>query len=282
MNLVIAEIHGEETYGLLKDNYFYEVTPKIKAKYPTLKSIMPQDVSILSESNFIARERKYSLNSINFLPPVSKFNKIICVGINYPKHYENALTTKPDNIIIFSKFHETLVGHNQSLNLPEGLANNSFDYEGEIAIVIGKQGYKITPADAMDYVFGYTLFNDGSVRDWQKHSIHSGKNFYRSSSCGPSIVTKDQVKEFNDLHLETRLNGKVVQSSSTKNMFFNINEILSYISNTIPLNTGDIIATGSPEGTGASQNPQRFLKTNDTLEFSASGLGVLKNSVTQK
>jgi 2-keto-4-pentenoate hydratase/2-oxohepta-3-ene-1,7-dioic acid hydratase in catechol pathway len=171
------------------------------------------------------------------------------------------------------------VGHNQSLCLPEGLANDSFDYEGEIAIVIGKKGFKIAQENAMDHIFGYTLFNDGSVRDWQKHSIHSGKNFYHSSSCGPYIVTKDQVKNFSDLHLQTRLNGKVVQSSSTKNMFFNLNEILSYISNTIPLRTGDIIATGSPEGTGASQNPPRFLKKDDVLEFSAPGLGVLKNTI---
>ena len=279
MNLVKVEINRKETYGLLKDKFFYEVNPYIKEKHPTLQTLMRSENSILSESSFIIEGRGYALNSINFLPPVSQNNKIICVGINYPKLYNNVFTNKPDNIIIFSKFYETLVGHNQDLHLPSGIAKNTFDYEGEIAIVVGKQGYKIPKENAVDHIFGYTLFNDGSVRDWQKHSIHSGKNFYRSSSCGPYIVPKDQIKNFSDLVLQTRLNGKIVQNSGTKNMFFNLTEILSYISNTIPLNTGDLIATGSPEGTGASQNPTRFLKKEDVLEISVPGLGVLRNTV---
>ena len=279
MNLVKVKINNDETYGLLNDNAFLEVKPDVKAKYPTFQSIMNNESSALSRTKFVSKDKERSLNSLSFLPPVSQLNKIICVGINYPKLYNNTFTTKPDNIIIFSKFYETLVGHNQVLHLPDGVAKDSFDYEGEIAIVIGKKGFKIKHADVMDHVFGYTLFNDGSVRDWQKHSVHSGKNFYCSSSCGPYIVTKDQISNFSDLLLQTRLNGKIVQSSSTKNMFFNINEILSYVSNTIPLNTGDVIATGSPEGTGASQIPTRFLKKGDVLEFSAPGLGALKNNV---
>ena len=279
MSLVKARINNEETYGLLIENIFYEVSPNVKEKYPTIQSIMSADSSTLSEPNFSLKEHGHSLNSINFLPPITQINKIICVGINYPKLYNNAFTTKPDNIIIFSKFYETLVGHNQSIILPGGVASKSFDYEGEIAIVIGKEGFKIAQEDAMGHVFGYTLFNDGSVRDWQKHSIHSGKNFYQSSSCGPSIVSKNSIKNFSDLHLQTHLNGKIVQSSSTKNMFFSVNEILSYVSNTIPLRTGDIIATGSPEGTGSSQKPPRFLKKDDVLEFSVPELGILKNTI---
>ena len=286
MKLAKVKIENQETYGLIKEEHFYEVTNNIKKKQPLLNdfiSMINSDTVNVNkpESKF----RSYFvgtgnlLTSIKFLAPVTDKNKIICVGINYPKLYNQILTKKPDNLILFSKFSETLVGTDELLQLPIGTAQQSFDYEGEIAIVIGKKGFKILEKDAYKHIFGFTLFNDGSVRDWQKHSIHAGKNFYRSSSCGPYIVTQDEIQRPNELNFQTKINGQIVQKATLKEMFFELSEIIAYISGIIPLNAGDIIATGSPEGTGASKTPAKFLKKGDHIEISSKLLGTLKNKV---
>ena len=279
MKLANINLGGGITYGAISDNCFYEVEEKIKKEHPTLNSLIANNSTDSSAIQFSFKKERIPVINLNFLPPISESNKVICVGINYPKIYNNIPTKKPKNIILFSKFHETLVGHNDSLRMPLGLAEASFDYEGEIAIVIGKSGYGINESKAMEHLFGYTMFNDGSVRDWQKHSIHAGKNFFCSGSCGPFIVTKDEIPTFESIVLETKLNGNTVQKSSTRAMFFNLQEIISYVSSIIPLHSGDIIATGSPEGTGANQTPPRFLREGDILEISGTNLGTLKNFI---
>ena len=276
----------KETFGIINGEFFFRTKSNTKNKIHTLQElIILINREINNSSNHILEidsffERiGYPLTSLKVLPPTTEKNKIICVGINYPKLYDGNLTTKPDHVILFSKFYDTLVGNKQALLIPKGKAKLSFDYEGEIAIVIGTPGFNITEEHAAQHIFGFTLFNDGSVREWQNHSIEAGKNFYRSGSCGPFIVTKDEISSYNELNFETRLNGKLVQSGKLNDMFFDINKIISYIANIIPLNTGDIIATGSPEGTGASQTPQRFLKEGDEVEISSKGLGTLTNTV---
>ena len=286
MKLAKVKIENQETYGLVKNEYFYEVTDIIKKERPLLSDFINIiDSEGVDVNNPKSKIRSYfadtgcRLTSVKFLAPVSDKNKIICVGINYPKLYNAVSTKKPDNIILFSKLSDTIVGTDELLLLPKGVAQQSFDYEGEIAIVIGKNGFNILEKDACTHIFGFTLFNDGSVRDWQKHSIHAGKNFYRSSSCGPYIVTRDEVPRPNGLYFETSINGQIVQKAKLKEMFFELSEIISYVSGIFPLNSGDIIATGSPEGTGASQTPAKFLKKGDLIEISSKLLGTLKNEV---
>ena len=279
MKICVGVIDGATTYGIIEQGVFLRVKDKFRKKYKTFWDIINKNKSFPIRKAFQNKRNGIPIEKIQLLPPISESSKIICVGINYPKIYENSFKPKPENIILFSRFYETIVGHNKRLIRPPGVARHSFDYEGEIAVIIGKSGFKIPRENAMSHVFGYTLFNDGSVREWQRHSLLAGKNFLFSGSCGPYIVTKDEIVDFNDLLLETRVNGRTVQSTYAREMFFKIDEILSYISHIFPLNPGDLIATGSPEGTGTNQTPANFLMPGDSIEISASKLGRLQNIV---
>ena len=286
MKIAKVTKENEETFGIIKGELFFGLNSNSKNKIPTILDLLilinqkiTNSSEFISEVESIFEDKGHSLTSIKLLPPTTKKNKIICVGINYPKFHNGILTKKPDHIILFSKFYDTLVGSEQPLLIPTGRAEQSFDYEGEVAVVIGTPGFNIAEEHAAQHIVGFTLFNDGSVREWQTHSIQAGKNFYKSGSCGPFIVTKDEIISYDELNFKTTLNGKLVQNGKLYKMFFHINKIISYISNVIPLETGDIIATGSPEGTGASQAPKRFLKEGDTVEISSDALGTLTNTV---
>ena len=186
---------------------------------------------------------------------------------------------KPENIILFGKDHSSLVAHYESLELPIGRPGLTFDYEGEVAVIIGKTGRNISISDAKNYIFGYSILNDGSVREWQKHSIYAGKNFQNSSSWGPYVVTKDEFKDVDSIQLSTYLNTVRVQDTTVNKMIFSIAEQISYISTLYTLLPGDVIATGSPDGTGGSRNPKRHLVSGDKLEVRVSGIGSLVNYV---
>ncbi len=286
MKLAVTKKANKTIYGIIKNSCFFCVRADFKQSYPTLTDfIILIDQKLQQHSNQVsALEANFEsvghpLTSIKLLPPVTQKSKIICVGINYPKLYKDKPTAKPNHIILFSKFYETLVGDKDTLSLPLGKAKNSFDYEAEIAVVIGKPAFAIPKLDAEKHILGYTLFNDGSVREWQNHSIEAGKNFYRSGACGPYIVTGDEIHSKNELNFKTKLNGELVQNGNLTEMFFDINEIIAYVSHIIPLLPGDIIATGSPEGTGASQSPKRFLRYDDVIEISSPALGTLTNTV---
>jgi 2-keto-4-pentenoate hydratase/2-oxohepta-3-ene-1,7-dioic acid hydratase in catechol pathway len=181
--------------------------------------------------------------------------------------------------VIFARHTETLVGHGANLELPSGKAAETFDYEGEIVAVIGKSGRFISKGDALEHVIGYSIMNEGSVRGWMKHSVHAGKNFHASGSWGPWITTVDEIDDFSSLKLETHVNGKLMQSALAGEMIFSLSELIAYISNLLPLNPGDIIATGSPDGTGGSRNPAAFLNSGDCVEVFVDRIGTLKNHV---
>ena len=201
--------------------------------------------------------------------------------MNYRKPYpvDGIAPPDPGNIVIFGRHSDTLVGDGIDLECPKGEAADTFDFEGEIIAVIGKSGRFISPADALQHVVGYSIMNEGSVRGWMKHSVHAGKNFHASGSWGPWITTVDEIDDFSSLKLETHVNGKLMQSALAAEMIFSLSELIAYISNLTPLNPGDIIATGSPDGTGGSQNPSVFLKAGDCVEVSVDRIGTLKNHV---
>ncbi len=279
MKIAVGIVNKFVSIGIIEGNEFLAAKENLDQTTNTVQKLIQNGQSFVSRKTFKEVGTGVPINQVDFQAPISKTNKIICVGINYPKIYDDKLQAKPENIIIFSRHLETIVGHNAPLKLPSGSAKNSFDYEGEIAIVIGEPAFKVSPKNAMKHIFGYTLFNDGSVRDWQKSSLFAGKNFFQSGACGPYIVTRDEISEFESIILETKVNGKTVQEARLSEMFFSIQDLLSYISNIIPLNSGDIIATGSPEGTGANQTPPRFLRQGDTIDILATNLGQLHNYV---
>ena len=279
MKLVSFSKNGEEGFGIFSQSGIYPVLEKFKKEFTNLKAVIDsqkiEDFEAFCESNPIP------LSEVSLLPPIRNPGKIICAGMNYRKPYpvDGVAAPDPGNVVIFARHTETLVGHGADLELPSGKASETYDFEGEIVAVIGKSGRFISKDDALNHVIGYSIMNEGSVRGWMKHSVHAGKNFHASGSWGPWITTVDEIDDFSSLRLETHINGKLMQSALAGEMIFSLSELIAYISNLLPLNPGDIIATGSPDGTGGSRNPTAFLNSGDCVEVSVDRIGTLKNHV---
>ncbi|HAE55592.1 MAG: fumarylacetoacetate hydrolase family protein [Acidimicrobiales bacterium] len=223
----------------------------------------------------------HSWDAISFDIPIPNQRRLLCAGLNYHKKYPLGGEVKlPKQPVYFNKPPGSLVAHKAPLVRP--VASDQLDYEVELAVVIGRSGRHISESDALDHVAGYTILNDGSVRDWQRHGVAAGKNFFRSGSCGPWIVTSDLLPDPSALSVTTRVNGEQRQNSGVSEMIFSVEELLAYMSQIMPLEPGDIIATGSPEGTGGSMEPPVWLSAGDHVEFEVPGIGVLQNSVVDE
>jgi len=268
---------GRDAYGVIEGGRAYGVSAGFAARHPDLADALDDVAALCTDAMSGAG---VAVDGIDWRLPVAPTARIICVGINYPKRYPlDPAQGRPENIILFAKLDGTLVPHGARLLMPDGEAAHSFDYEGEIGVVIGRAADRVSVAQAMDHVAGYTALNDGSVRAWQKHSVHAGKNFARSGGCGPWIATADEVPDPDALRLVTRLNGEVVQDTLARAMFYDMAQVISYISHMMPLRPGDLIATGSPEGTGGSQTPPRFLVRGDVVEVEVEGVATVTTPV---
>jgi 2-keto-4-pentenoate hydratase/2-oxohepta-3-ene-1,7-dioic acid hydratase in catechol pathway len=206
------------------------------------------------------------------------------VGVNYSDHLKEVqdagiVRPKPKHPSLFTRFPETLVAHGRPMQIPS--VSDEFDYEAELAVVIGKGGRYIAEEEALAHVAGYTCFNDGSVRDWQYHSsqVTSGKNFLCTGGLGPWMVTTDEVPDPGCLDIKLLLNGKVLQNSNTRHLIFDVSQIVSYASALVPLKCGDVIATGTPAGVGFSKNPPIFMKAGDICEVQIERIGTLVNRI---
>ena len=190
MKLGTVQIGNKTKYGVFIDKTFHSANVTTAKKFPTLQSLIAENSIGLSLNDNFFDGPQFNISEIKYLPPIPSSNKLICVGLNYEKIYpvEGENPPKPQNIILFGKDQSSIVAHNQDIEVPLGAAAQSFDYEGEIAVIIGKKGKDISPSNAFEHIFGYSVFNDGSVREWQKHSIYAGKNFEKSSSWGPHII----------------------------------------------------------------------------------------------
>jgi 2-keto-4-pentenoate hydratase/2-oxohepta-3-ene-1,7-dioic acid hydratase in catechol pathway len=219
--------------------------------------------------------QRVALSAVRLLPPVINSSKIICLGLNYRDHAEEAGGAATGNPGLFTKFADALVGCGASVLRPKVSA--SFDYEGEIAVVIGRPGRHIDRESALAHVCGYTIMLDGSVRDFQKHSISAGKNFFQSGALGPWILTADEMPDPSVLGLETRLNGEVVQAARAEHMIHDVSSMIAYISKWTPL--APVIATGTPAGVGAMRTPPLWMKPGDVIEVEVSAIGTLRNAV---
>jgi 2-keto-4-pentenoate hydratase/2-oxohepta-3-ene-1,7-dioic acid hydratase in catechol pathway len=227
-------------------------------------------------------EADVSLDDVDLLPPVLKPNKILCIGVNYRKHVLEMGRELPGHPWVFVRFADSFVGHDADMIRPA--VSENYDFEGELAVVIGRSAHRVPAASAMDYVAGYCCLNDGSIRDYQRHTgqFTAGKNFLSSGSMGPWLVTKDDVADAGNLQLETRLNGELMQSSSTGDLIFDIPALIEYCSTFTRLEPGDVIATGTPGGVGAARTPPVWMKPGDTIEVSVSRIGVLRNTIADE
>ena len=222
------------------------------------------------------------INEVQLLAPLLLPPKIICLGLNYLDHADETGATVPKEPIIFMKPHTTLIGPNEKIIKPGFV--KQLDYEGELALVIGKKAKNVSASEAKDFIFGYMVFNDVSAREIQfgDKQWTRGKSFDTFAPTGPCITTEDQLKDTDNLTIRTWVNGELRQNSSTKNMAFNVKEIVHHLSRVMTLEPCDIIATGTPAGVGFAMKPPKFLKNSDVVRIEVEGIGVLENFVEEK
>jgi len=224
------------------------------------------------------------LGQVTLLPPIAPHARIFCVGLNYADHAAESAMAKPEFPVVFLRTYDSFVGHGQPLVLPA--KSSAFDYEGEMVAVLGKGGRHIDVADAAACVAGYSVANEGSIRDYQLKrgpQWTMGKNFSRSGAMGPAFVTADELPALGaGLAIATRLNGETVQSSNTRKLIFNIAQIISYLSEAFVLQAGDVIVTGTPAGVGAARTPPLFMQEGDTAEVEVEGIGMVRNTVVRE
>lgn len=228
----------------------------------------------------LLRGPEIALDACVFLPPLTRPSKILCVGLNYADHSREIGFEIPAYPTIFCRFPSCLVGHGQPMIKP--VQSDQFDYEGELAAVIGRRGKNIPKSEALDYVAGYSLFNDGSIRDYQFLTPQwtLGKNFDATGAFGPWLATPDELPPGGaGLAISTRLNGTVMQESTTDRMLFGVGDLIALLSETMTLEAGDVLVTGTPSGVGSSRKPPVFMKDGDVIEVAIEGLGVLRNPI---
>ena len=275
--------HENETYyGAITDDGAIPLSPDFP-NWPTLKEVIAADgLPRLAEA---AAGRTASHRGITYLPPIPHPTRIICVGVNFPDRnaeYKDG-SQQPRHMSLFPRFPSSFTGHDQPLIRPP--ESEKLDYEGEVAVVIGKPGRRIAPQDAYAHIAALTLCNEGTIRDWVRHAkfnVTQGKNWDNSGALGPCIVPFTDADQLDKVHLTTHVNGELRQDDHLSNMMFPIREEIAYISTFTTLEPGDIIVTGTPTGAGARFDPPRFLKPGDVIEVSATGLGTLRNTVADE
>ncbi|WP_322062386.1 fumarylacetoacetate hydrolase family protein [Paraburkholderia sp. J63] len=247
----------------------------------TLEDLLAQGTDLLAYAN-ARREsgKEYKVDDVTLLPPLTNPGKIICVGLNYADHTKESPYEQPSYPTLFPRFNTSLIGHRAPMIRP--LVSDSLDFEGEMAVVLGRGGRHIPQEQALDCVAGYSVFNDGSVREYQFKAPQwtVGKNFNGTGAFGPTLVTSDEVPSGGKgLKLETRLNGKVVQSANTSDMLFDVGSLIAIVSEAITLEAGDVIVSGTPAGIGWAREPKLIMRDGDVCEVEIEGLGVLTNVV---
>jgi 2-keto-4-pentenoate hydratase/2-oxohepta-3-ene-1,7-dioic acid hydratase in catechol pathway len=249
--------------------------------HATLEELLASGTNLTAYAKAgIVKGTEYSADTVRWLPPLSRPGKIVCVGLNYADHTKESHFEPQSYPTLFPRFDSSLIGHLAPMIRP--LVSDSLDYEGEMAVILGAGGRHIPKERALEYVAGYSVFNDGSVREYQFKAPQwtVGKNFDGTGAFGPTFVTADELPAGGaGLKLETRLNGKVVQAANTSDLVFDVATLIAIISEAITLAPGDVIVTGTPAGVGWAREPKLIMRDGDVCEVEIEGLGVLKNTV---
>ncbi|TWB87750.1 2-keto-4-pentenoate hydratase/2-oxohepta-3-ene-1,7-dioic acid hydratase in catechol pathway [Bradyrhizobium macuxiense] len=278
MKLASFKHKGQSSYGIVDGAIIRDIGAAMGARAPTLKDLLASEG--LDDANLAAASPPpLPLSEIDFEPVVPNPGKILCVGINYATHIAEAGLPTPEKPMIFVRYPDSQVGHKQPMICPR--ESSQFDFEGELAVIIGKRGRRIPTSEAFDHVAGYSCYNDGSIRDWQFHTTQftPGKTFPGTGGFGPWLVTTDEIPDPATLSIETRLNGAMMQKAPISDLVFNVPQLIAYCSAFTILNPGDVIITGTTGGVGAFRNPQVWLKPGDTIEVDISSVGVLSNTI---
>ena len=281
MRVISFEHGGAASFGLANAGGIIDAGARLGGQFSDLRDLLRQGaLGRLEELSGLAPD--VAEDDIRYLPVVPNATKILCVGINYLGHIQETGRDVPRHPVLFTRFADSFVGHGRPLIRPR--VSRDFDYEGELAVIMGKRARHVSRAQAMDYVAGYTCCNEGSIRDFQYHSIQftAGKNFFRSGALGPWMVTRDEQPDPAALHLRTVLNGEVLQDAPVSDLCFDVPSLIEYCSIWTPLEPGDVIVTGTPGGVGRVRKPPIWMKPGDVVEIDIRGVGVLRNTIAEE
>lgn len=280
MKLATVAIDGRTTWGLVEGETFRDVGVVLGARYADLKAAIAGGLAGVAEAASSASS--VPVSRVSWLPVIPNPDKILCVGLNYETHRKETGRDEVEHPTIFARYANSQTGHLKPIVRPR--VSTQLDFEGELAVIIGKAGRYISRADAMSHVVGYSCYNDGSVRDFQRHThqFTPGKNFPDTGAFGPWMMTPDELGPLGELRLQTRLNGEVVQDALIKQMIFDIPRQIEYCSTFTRLEPGDVIVSGTPGGVGSRRQPPLWMKAGDVVEIEVERLGVLRNPITDE
>jgi 2-keto-4-pentenoate hydratase/2-oxohepta-3-ene-1,7-dioic acid hydratase in catechol pathway len=280
--LATYSVSGLQKYGAVVGDGIVDLSGRFGQQYPTLREVIAAGALTRLAEEGARYQPHHALDQITWLPPIPQPEKIICIGVNYPNRnaeYKDG-SDAPKYPSMFMRTARSFVGHNTPLVRPR--ASLQLDYEGEVALIIGKAGRHIAESAALDHVAAITLCNEGTIRDWIRHAkfnVTQGKNFDATGSLGPWLVPYTDEAQIADIRLTTQVNGETRQDDRTSRLIFGFRYLINYISTFTTLVPGDVIVTGTPTGAGARFDPPRFLKPGDLVEVEAEGIGLLRNGV---
>ena len=279
MNFISFLNNNEESFGIVFNNKVTDLTGQIN-NIKSLKELI--QFNCLEEGRSYAKNNPgdIDINSIKLLPVIPNPSKIICVGLNYHEHVKETEKTIADNPVTFQRFNDSQVAHMENMIIPK--ASDNLDFEGEMALIMKDSESHLSEDDALKYIAGYSCYNDGSVRDWQRHTKSTfgmGKNFKKTGSFGPHMVLAQDIDDYKQLTIKTYLNGEVMQSASLSQLIFDLPFLISYVSKALPWRAGDVLVTGTPGGVGFKRNPPIYLKEGDKVDITISEIGTLSNTL---
>jgi 2-keto-4-pentenoate hydratase/2-oxohepta-3-ene-1,7-dioic acid hydratase in catechol pathway len=287
MKLASFTVKGRESYGAVQGDKVVDLGQHFAGRNATLADFIGGGDFANRDKIVAGLKADLALNDVKLLPVIPRPEKIVCLVRNYMDHHQEVLAAGMHRELsefppIFLRVWRSQVAHGEPIVRPK--VSEQLDWEGEMAVIIGKAGRHIAKEDAFQHIAGYACYNDASIREWQFHAkqIAAGKNFQGTGAFGPWMVTADEVPEPENLKLELRLNGKIEQSSNTSNLIFKIPTIVNYCSTIFELVPGDVLVTGTPAGVGWSRKPPQFMKHGDTVEVEIEKLGILRNPVVNE
>lgn len=277
MRFATFDAAGRQGYGTVAGEHVRAASDKLLSRYPDLRAVITAEA--LRELAEDVGGDLLALADITLLPVIPNPGKVFCIGVNYRPHAEEMGRELPQYPTVFTRFATSLVGHGEALVKPH--ASEAYDFEGELAVIIGRPARHVSREQALDYVAGYSCFMDGSIRDWQKHTSQftPGKNFEQSGALGPWLLARDQIADIGGVALTTTVNGDVMQRGRIDELLFDIPAIIEYCSTFCELRPGDVIATGTPGGVGAARKPPRWLQAGDVVSVDLGEIGRLENRV---
>jgi 2-keto-4-pentenoate hydratase/2-oxohepta-3-ene-1,7-dioic acid hydratase in catechol pathway len=279
MKLISYTYASNESWGAVIDDHVIDLKIATNDRIKTLAGALQEFTIPQIEGLLQTATTRLNLAEIQYLPVITENTKIFCVGLNYEEHRVEADRPVTGSPTLFTRFAASQIGHGEPMCIPR--ESDKFDYEGEIAVIIGRRGRRIPKGKAWEYIAGYAPYNDGSIRDWQNHTSQwtPGKNFVATGAFGPWMTTRGEIADGQVLEITTRLNGEVMQHAKTDQLIFSIPTLINYISTFTVLEPGDVIVTGTPGGVGFKRTPPVYMRDGDIVEVEVSQIGKLVNPV---